>query len=155
MMRALCGDPSRVHATMRRANPQVRGESVAHLVFDFPDGAAAVVTAAWKHAGFTQGSVVVCGRDREAYYEGTLTRGEAGRMRVAQGGQVILDEARSPYDDYVESFYLLEREAADAMLGRGTVVQTASEHLRTLACTFAAYESARRGEPVSIAEFLA
>jgi hypothetical protein len=50
----------------------------------------------------------------------------------------------------VESFYLLEREFTDAMLGRGCVIQTPDEHLKTLECTFAAYDSARTGQVMEI-----
>jgi hypothetical protein len=53
---------------------------------------------------------------------------------------VVLDETRSPSEDYVEAFYLLEREFADAMLGRTAPVQLAAENLRTLELTFRGYE---------------
>jgi len=152
MMRCLLGEPRRAYARMHHLNPRVRGESLVHAVYEYPE-ATAVVEVAWKHAAITQGSVLVAGREGEAYYEGTLTRGQSGRLRLSRGGEVVLDEPRCPYDDYVESFYLLERECVDAMLGRRCgVVQTAREHLKTLACTFAAYESAARGAVVGIPE---
>lgn len=145
MMRGLLGEPRRVYARMHHLNPRVRGESLVHAVYEYPE-ATAVVEVAWKHAAITQGSVLVAGLEGEAYYEGTMTRGQTGRFRLSRGSEVVLDEPRCPYADYVESFYLLERECVDAMLGRrGGVVQTAREHLKTLACAFAAYESAARG----------
>jgi predicted dehydrogenase len=152
MMRAVLGDPERVYARFARVNPDVGGESLAHLVYEYGDSTA-VVSAAWKNTGTTQGSVLIHGAKREAVYDGTLTRGGVARVRVSEAGVLIEDEARSPYDDYAESFYLLQREVTDAMLGRGAVVQTAEEHMRTVVCTFAGYESARRGEPVALAEF--
>lgn len=155
MMRAVLGEPRRVQARLHRVNSDIRGESLAHAVYEY-ENATANVSVAWKGAGVTQGSVVICGERREAYYEGTLTRGEAAsRLRVCQGREIVVDQSRSPVQDYEDSFYLLQREAVDAMMGRGTIVQTAEEHMRTLACTFAAYESARRAAPVDIAEFRA
>jgi D-apiose dehydrogenase len=150
MMRSLLGEPRRVYARLHRLNGAVRGESLVHAVYEYPD-ATAVVEAGWKSAAITQGSVLVAGDGGEAYYEGTLTRGDEGRLRLTRGAETVLDERRSPYDDYVESFFLLERECVDAMLGRGPLVQTGAEHLKTLAATFAAYESAARGGPVDIA----
>ena len=40
---------------------------------------------------------------------------------------MVLDEQRSPTEDYVEAFYLLEREFADGMLGGPAPVQLAVE----------------------------
>jgi hypothetical protein len=65
---------------------------------------------------------------------------------------VIDDETRSPYDDYVESFYLFQRECVAAMLGRGVITQTGAENLKTLLNTFAAYESATSRQFVKLWE---
>ncbi|HYO83410.1 MAG TPA: Gfo/Idh/MocA family oxidoreductase [Bryobacteraceae bacterium] len=149
MMRALMGEPDRVYARFQRLNAHVRGESLAHVVHEYPN-ATAVIDAGWKNAAITQGSVLVAGSAAEAYYEGTLTRGENGRFRVTRGSETVLDETRSPLTDYVDSFYGLQRECADFMLGhRPTVQQTAAEHLKTLRLTFAAYKSAETGEAVT------
>lgn len=149
MMRALLGEPLRVHARMHRVNPNVAGESLAHATFEYPD-CTAVVEAGWKHSPTTQGSVLIAAEDAEAWYEGTLTRGDTGRIRVSEGTTVVYDQALSPYEEYVESFYLFEREFTDAMLGRGGIIQTGDEHLKTLVSTFAAYDSARTGEVTEI-----
>ncbi len=150
MMRCLLGEPKRVYARMHRLNSQVRGESLVHAVYEYSQ-ATAVVEAGWKSAAITQGSLLLAGPDGEAYYEGSLTRGESARFRLSRGHEVVHDEARRPYEDYVESFYLFQRACADAMLGRSEgVEQTATEQLKTLACTLAAYESAACGGPVQI-----
>ncbi len=130
-------------------NPAVRGESLVHAVYEYPE-TTAVVQVAWKAAVLTQGALLLLGDAGEAWYEGTMTRGDHARFRISKGGSVVHDEARCPYDDYVESFYLFERECVEAMLGRGPVTQTGAEHLRTLACTFAAYEAAARRSVVEI-----
>ena len=149
MMRAMLGEPLRVHARMHRTNSNVAGESLAHATFEYKDRTA-VIQAGWKHAAVTQSSVLVSSELAEAWYEGTLTRGERARLRISHGANLVSDEQLSPHDEYVESFYLLERECTDAMLGRGRLVQTGAEHWKTLACTFAAYDSARTGAVVEI-----
>ena len=151
MMRAVFGEPARVYARTHRLNSSVAGESLVHAVFEYAD-ATAVVEAGWKHAAITQGSVLLAGADTEVFFEGTLTRGTEGRFRVTRAGQVVTDERSSPMDAYVDSFFLLQRECVDAMLGRRpSVTQTAEEHMKTLQCTFAAYESARTRSIVAIA----
>jgi predicted dehydrogenase len=152
MMRDLLGEPQRVTASFRPISPNVRGPSLAHVVYEYPE-TTAVIDTAWKPAGLLHGSVLVKGDRGEAFYEGTLTRGERSRYRVVRGRAVELDEERSPQRDYEDSFVAVQRECAAAMLGGPPVVQTAAEHLRTLECTFAAVEAARRGGVVEMVEF--
>jgi len=149
MMRSLLGEPTRVHARMHRLNPLVKGESLAHAVYEYPEATAAI-EAGWKHAAFTQGCVLLAGSAGEAWFEGSLTRGQEGRLRISEGERVLSDERLSPLDEYVESFYLFERECVAAMLGRGSVTQTGEENLRSLTCTSAAYEAARTGAVTEI-----
>jgi predicted dehydrogenase len=149
LMRNLLGEPRRVYARMQRMNPRVAGESVAHAVYEYAE-ATAVIEAGWKHSAIAQAGLLVAGSSGEAWYEGTLTRGRSGRLRISSCDCVISDEYLSPYGQYVESFYLFERECVDAMLGRGVIRQTGEEHLRSLTCTFAAYDSARGGAVVEI-----
>jgi predicted dehydrogenase len=149
MMRSLLGEPDRVHARMHHLNPSVAGESVAHVVYEYPD-ATAVVEAGWKHSALTQGCVLLAGSEGEAWYEGSLTRGREARLRISQGERLISDESICAFDEYVESFYLFERECADAMLGRGSITQTGAENLRSLTCTMVAYHAARTGAIVEI-----
>lgn len=149
MMIALCGAPQRVYARAHRLNPEVSGESLAHAVYEYAQ-TTAVIEVGWKRAGLLQASALVQGDEGEAYYEGTMTRGETARFRLVKGGNVFLDEARSPYDDYVESFYLFQRDCVAAMLNRGTVTQTGAENLRTLVSTFAAYQAIRDATIVAL-----
>jgi D-apiose dehydrogenase len=149
MMRALLGEPQRVYARAGRLNDEIAGESLVHAVFEYQE-ASAIVQAGWKAAALTQGGVLIAGTSGEAWYEGTLTRGQGGRLRVTALGEVKTDVPVDPTEAYIESFYLFQRECVDAMLGRGVIVQTGAENLRTLECTFAAYESIRRGVPIEI-----
>lgn len=149
MMRSLFGEPRRVFAREHRLNPKVRGESLVHAAYEYPE-LTAVIDVGWKCGALTQASLILAGDQGEAYWEGSLTRGGEGRLRLTRGAEVVLDERRDPYRDYVESFYLLEREFTLAMLGRGSLVQTGRENLRTLVASFAAYDSAAKGEPVQV-----
>ena len=63
----------------------------------------------------------------------------------------MVDEPVNPQSAYEESFHALQRECVDAMLGHGTVTQTATEHIGSLEATFAAYESAKTGALVEVA----
>jgi predicted dehydrogenase len=98
----------------------------------------------WKPGGLRRSSALVVGDRAEASFEGTLTRGtpgESSRLRLVRGDEVVLDETRSPSDDYVESFFLLQQEYARAMRTGAPVTQTAAEGYRTLRAVFAAYAS--------------
>lgn len=151
MMRALLGEPRRVYARLHRINRQVRGESIAHVVYEYPE-TTAVIEIAWKPSGARQASVLVAGDRGEAYLEGTMTRGRSSRFRLMRGDDVVLDERHDPMDDYTQSFYLFQRECVDAMLNGGAITQTGAENLKTLACTFAAYQAAEQNEVVDTAE---
>ena len=138
MMRAVLGEPLSVHARMHHLNRRVRSESLVHAVYSFP-GATAAIEVGWKSGAITQGSVLLCGPDSEVWYEGTLTRGGSGRLRITRGADVVSDEQIDPTAEYVESFYRMQRNAVDAMLGRAALIQTPAHHLETLRWTFAAY----------------
>lgn len=150
MMRSLLGGPLRVYARSSPLNPRVRGESLFLAMYEYA-GCTVEIAVGWKNAALTQGSVLLVGTEGEAWYEGTLTRGNEGRLRITSGGAVVSDTAVSPLQQYADSFYEFERECAQAILADLRVTQTAAEHLRSLECTFAAYESARTGSIVTIA----
>lgn len=153
MVLTLLGPPRRVYARLHRFNPRMRGETSALAVFEYPE-TTAIVDVAWKPAGLGHGSFVLEGDEGGVLYEGTMTRGDASRFRVTQGERVVVDEARVPYDDYMESFYRLERDCAEAMRTGGPVLQTAAKNYQTLAATFAAYAAAESGRILDVAPFL-
>ena len=154
MVRALLGEPDRVYARLHKTNPQVRGESLAHVVYEYPQ-TTAIIDIAWKPGGVGQRSVLLAGNEGEAYLEGTMTRGRSSRFRLIKGDDIVKDEERSPLDDYTESFYRFERECVDAMIYGRSVAQTGIENFRTLACTFAAYAAAEQGTIVNLGDFYA
>jgi predicted dehydrogenase len=154
MMLTLLGIPARVYARLHRFNPRMRGESSALVVYEYPETTAAI-DIGWKPGGLAHGGFVLEGDRGAVLYEGTMTRGVSARFRVTQGDTVTIDETRSPYDDYVESFYRFERECTDAMLDGRPVRQTAARNFQTLAATFAAYAAAQKGQTLEVAPFLA
>jgi hypothetical protein len=64
-------------------------------------------------------------------------------LRVFQDGRIVVDEIRSPSDDFAESFYLLQRQFADCLLAGSAPPQPATDNLRTLRATLAAYDAAQ------------
>jgi predicted dehydrogenase len=142
MLRASLGEPQHVWASFQRVNERVRGESLATALYAF-GGASGLVDISWREHGPELGSATVIGERGLALYEGRMTRGASSRFRLFQEGELVLDESRCPTDDYVESFYLLQRELAAAMLRGARPPQAAGENLKTLRATFAAYSAAR------------
>jgi predicted dehydrogenase len=150
MMRGLLGEPRRAYARVHRLNPAIEAESLVHAVYEYPE-TTAIIDVAWKHAAITQGSLLVAGSEGEAYFEGTMTRGkDSSRLRLSRNDKILSDEQRSVMVDYADSFYAFERECVDAMLSRGKAPRRVEEYLRTLVCTFAAYDSAEQGAIVEI-----
>ena len=153
MLLTLLGTPTRVYARLSHGNPRMRGEHLAFVVFEYPE-TTAVVDIAWKPGGLPHGGFILEGDTGAVLYEGTMTRGTASRFRVTQGDAGVIDEMRSPYDDYVESFYRLERECTDCMLTGKPATQSGARNFQTLAVTFAAYRSAETGRIIEIDRFL-
>jgi len=124
-------------------NPRVRGESLATALYEF-EGATGLIDISWRASGPELGSATIIGDRGVAVYDGRMTRGQHSRFRLFQEGTLMADEQRCPTDDFVESFYLLQRELTDAMLQGKPATQTARYNIKTLAATFAAYKSASR-----------
>ena len=152
MARQLLGLPDRISAELQRINPEIRGESLALVTMSYP-GCTATIEVAYKNGVIQQASAFVLGDRGEAFYEGTMTRGGEARFRLSQGSSVTVDEVRSTVDDYVESFYSLERAFIDALLQGTPAPQPASENLQTLALTFAAYAAAEQNKTIVFPEF--
>jgi predicted dehydrogenase len=154
MVRTLFGVPQCTYARLHRYHPQVRGENLALVVYEYPE-TTAVIEIGWKPGGLAHGTFALEGDRGGVLYEGPMARGASARFRVTQGKTVVIDETRSPYDDYVESFYLFERECVDCMLTGRPVTQSGPRNFQTLAATFAAYTAAESGRPVEMVPFLA
>jgi len=140
MLRKLLGNPDQISASFQRVNPRVRGESLATAVFRCREGNG-LIDISWKATGPELGSATVIGDRGLAQYDGRMTRGQHSRFRLYQEGQLVLDEQRCPTDDFVDSFYLLQRDLTDAMLNGTSAPQPATDNFQTLATTFLAYEA--------------
>ncbi len=154
MVRTLLGTPQRAYARLHRYHPRVHGENLAVVVYDFPE-TTAVIDIGWKRGGLAHGTFLLEADQGGVLYEGPMARGVSARFRVTQGDTVVIDETRSPYDDYVESFYVFERECVDCMLSGRPVTQSGRRNFQTLATTFASYRAAETGHVIEVAPFLA
>ncbi len=152
MMVALFGMPKRVQARLAHLNPKMRGESHACLLYQY-EAATVIIDIAWQPGGPARGGFLLQGPRGTASLEGTMTRGTSARFRIVCEGRTILDETRSPYDDYVESFYLLERDCVESMLTGKPVTQSGVENLKSLRSTFAGYAAAEQGRILEIGAF--
>jgi predicted dehydrogenase len=153
MALTLLGVPDRVYARLAHGNPRMRGESLAFVVYEYPN-TTAVVDIAWKPGGLAHGGFILEGDRGAVLYEGTMARGVSARFRITHDDTVVIDETRSPYDDYVESFYLFQHECVDCMLTGKPVTQSGARNFQTLATTFAAYRSAESGRIVEVSPLL-
>lgn len=147
MIHALLGRPRSVTGAACRLHADVQGESLVHLTFAL-NGTTACVDLAWKSFGLPQGRVVVVGDRGEAIYEGTMTRGPRSRLRLVREDEVVVDEWRSPDEDYAESFVQFQSEFAAALLGHGPLPQSAVSNLDVLETTFGAYEAIETGRVI-------
>jgi predicted dehydrogenase len=154
MARTLFGLPQRTYARLHRCHPRVHGENLALVVYEYPE-ATVVIDIGWKPGGIAHGSFVLEGDRGGVLYEGPMARGASARFRVTQGETVVIDETRSPYDDYVESFYRFERECVDCMLTGRPATQSGARNFQTVAATFAAYRAAESGQLVEVGPFVA
>lgn len=153
MIRTLLGTPERVAAQFQRLHPAVRGESLAHVTYEYPD-TLAVIDIAWKNGGNTEGEALFLGNQGEASYRGTMTRGGSSRFRISAGGSTLVDENRETVPDYVDSFYSFQSEFIESVRNGTPGPQPATENLQTLAMIFAAYQSAETGMPVNFSDFV-
>jgi len=152
MTHHLLGIPTSVMGAAQRINSRVKAESLVHLMLAYPH-AAVCVDIAWKPTGLPQGSVLVVGDQGEAIFEGTMTRGDSSRFRLIAGQDAILDQKRSPFEDYVESFYRFQRDAVAAWRSGRPVPQSASVNLQVLETTIAAYQSIAEGRVVPMTDY--
>ncbi|MBA7576855.1 Gfo/Idh/MocA family oxidoreductase [Candidatus Atribacteria bacterium 1244-E10-H5-B2] len=150
MAHALFGKPLRTYSRFHHINLNITGESLAHVLYEYPE-TTVVINVSWKPGGVRQASFLLSGESGEAYYEGSMVRGESSRFRLVRGKEVVLDETREPNQDYADSFYLFQRECTDAMLaGLTNVTQSAEKNLLSLESTFKSYKAGWRGQIVDI-----
>ncbi len=89
MARALIGEPERVYARLNHLNPIITGESLAYLVFEYPESTA-IIEVAWKPGGFQQAGFVIEGEEGEAYFSGSMVRSENSEFQISKGKNIVL-----------------------------------------------------------------
>jgi len=150
--RYLLGEIGTVYARMKRVNPAIAGEDWALVVLGHATGATSQLDGSWANdaepPGATrEGDVVVEGTDGVLHFA-PLAR----ELRLTRLGGATSVVAR--YPDMVESF----QSAFNSCIGDfASAVRTgrefessARDNLKTLAATFAAYDSARTAEVVRL-----
>ena len=149
MIHALFGCPTSVAGSAYHLNNKVRGESLVHLTFSCGD-ATVTIDLAWQSSGLGHGGMVLVGDRGEAIYEGTMSRGAESRFRLVRRKDVVLDEHRSPLEDYADSFYRFQSAFVDALSGSAPLPQPAGLNLSVVETTFAAYEAIETGEVIRL-----
>ena len=151
MAHALFGSPERTYARIHHISKKINGESLAHVVFEYPE-TTVTIDVGWKPGGVQQASFLLSGDEGEAYYQGSMVRGAESRFRLTKGKDIVFDNDRNPVSDYEESFYLFEKECTEKMIDGKVqnITQSGAENLKSLESTFASYQSANEKTIVTI-----
>jgi D-apiose dehydrogenase len=149
--RYLFGDAHRIYARARRISPFIKGEDIATLIVDF-DNMHAVVERNYAARGHLPPPIVT---------EKVVVEGEKGSIFIDPNGSMRV-EVDIPGDRqtiapeygiqnaYPESFAATIQHFVEC-LRSGTPFETGPEdNLKTLALTFAAYESLKTGQAIPL-----
>lgn len=159
--RFLTGDIAAVTCLTQRLNPGVRGEDAFTALLRHEGGAVTSVECSFftkvEPDPFPETFVRVEGP------AGTIELGTAGRIRVSGGGAVreidgdpaVPSWGARPWHLIQDSVAAFERHVVAVLDGRAEPQPSGRHNLGTLAVTLAAIRSARRGETVRIADFVA
>jgi predicted dehydrogenase len=150
--RYLLGEVTQVYAHLRRLNPVIQGEETGQIFFRFANGA----TAIWDSNRFNE-------------VESPSPRYTFGQMRLdAMGGHITLDTEANlrvkplgqpgynveyPHRNLNfggDCVYALQRHFVDSMQSGAEFEASGEDYLKTLAVVEAVYESARRGEALTV-----
>jgi predicted dehydrogenase len=150
--RYLLGEIGTVYARMKRVNAAIAGEDWAVVVLGHATGATSQLDGSWANdaepPGATrEGDVVVEGTDGVLHFapherELRLTRPGGETSVVARYGDVA-ESFQSAFDGCIGDFAAAVRTSRE-------FESSARDNLKTLAATFAAYDSARTGEVVRL-----
>lgn len=156
--RALFGNASRITATTRRINPNIKGEDVATMMLEHENGVTSVVDCSYATK-----------RSPETFPESLLEiDGEKGTIRLDAGYQLsiqigdevsvqdvsppVLEWAARPWHNIQESVQIIQKHFVDCVR-EGIEPETSGlDNLQTFALVEAAYRSAREGRTVELTE---
>jgi len=149
--RFLLGEIKSVFCQMGRVNPVIKGEDYTLIQLAFEIGARGLIDAN-RFSGPAR---------REPISEELIIEGERGKIRLARDGRIWLDEyhdAEKPYDYAIptegyrgDSVRSTQRHFISCLRTGERCESEGDEYLKTVAAVFACYESAGRGQAVSLA----
>lgn len=151
--RFLFGEMTTVFARLRTLNPVISGEDSGILIFEFESGVQAIfdgnrlIDHVAKNRRLTMGEMMI--------------EGEQGVIQLTGDAAVLCREHNSnswleyDYQWNDQGFggdcvYRLQQHVIDHLLGLGPVYNVASEYLRNMYIERAIYESAKKGQVITL-----
>jgi len=155
--RFLFGNPERIYARMERVSPYFRGEDRAVITLELLN-LTGLIDISWATVGDEAAE-----RRAATYLEDFTVEGETGSIEILPEPQKLLrvctrtqswEQAAYPgtwEEEYQASYTAAQRHFYECLRTGGTPETTAQDNLKTLEITFAAYESAARGQAIVLA----
>ena len=142
--RFLFGEVATVYARLRRLNPAIRGEDAGYLLFEFEEGASAVLDANRYNEPETE--------DDPRYTFGTMRiDGSQGHLRLGTDGSIVIKPlGRKAYEHAYDhrdrglggdSCFFLQSHFVAAMSGDFPFESGGRDYLKTLRVVEGCYES--------------
>jgi predicted dehydrogenase len=148
--RFLAGEIDGVYASLRKLNPDIRGEDSATVMFEFNSGA----TGLWDANRFNEPTSA----DARFTFGEALVEGSGGTIRLYGTGRLTLQplgqgEREIEYEFADRGFagdcvFATQRHFVDALRDSRPFETAGTEYLKTLAIVEAIYESAEQHAPV-------
>jgi predicted dehydrogenase len=155
VLRYLFGPIRSVEAAVRSVSPLVRGEDIARVQFGFHSGVEAMLDISWASRTRPERRLV------RGNVEPMIIEGDHGTIELdpmtddslylTSAAETVTEAARagcSPADAYQQSFANCQANFVRSLRSGGPTENEAADNAETLAATFAAYDSAERGERI-------
>ena len=151
--RFLFGEIDSVYARLARVNPVIAGEDVALLALTHQPGTTTLLDHSWagaperREAGRRDANLLVEGRDGSYRFDdgpGVLVR------LTLEGEETVIGRYKDAGDPFLRAFAACQGHFAACLRSGQPFESPVEDNLRTLAATFAAYESAAANRVVSL-----
>ncbi len=157
--RALFGDVSRISATTRRINPNIKGEDVATMLLAHESRVTSVVDCSYatkrQPETFPESLIEIDGDKGtlrlDAGYKMTL-QVEGCATEIKDLAPPVLPWASRPWHNIQESVFLIQQHFVEAVAGGQAPETSGHDNLKTLALVEAAYLSAAENRTVATSE---
>ncbi len=154
--RALFGDVTRLAATTRRINPDIRGEDVATMLLTHDSGVTSVVDCSYATRRlpetFPESLIEIDGDTGtlrlDAGYKLTLQTGDGSKE--VDLSPPVLPWASRPWHNIQESVLTIQQHFVDCIADQRAPETSGADNLRTLALVEAAYLSASEARVVDL-----